>query len=92
MRTVAWYQVDEGWDGDKVGDIVDAIWPHPASDGKLHYFPCTICDLRGKNRALEVCVRWVDPGEFQATTWLPLDQVHDSLAYAKGNTRSTHRL
>ena len=77
------------WDGDKVSDKVDAVWPEKASDGEFHYFPCVIESFRGKNCALEACVQWDDHGLFEKTTWLSLDQIRDRKVYSRGSTLAT---
>jgi hypothetical protein len=65
---------------DKIGDKIDAVWPERTDDGRMHYFPCTIKDFRGEGEALHALVQWDDPGTFEETTWLCLDQVRDRMA------------
>jgi hypothetical protein len=71
------WQAGVQWEGDNVGDRVDARWPEATSDGTMHYFPAVITQLRGKDANREVCVRWENPGGFKATCWLGLGQLRD---------------
>jgi hypothetical protein len=65
------------WEGDNVGDKVDALWPEETSDGTTHYYPAVITQLRGEDDKREVCVRWENPKGFKATCWLGLGQLRD---------------
>ncbi|KAJ1470689.1 hypothetical protein T484DRAFT_1846845, partial [Baffinella frigidus] len=58
-----------------VDDLVDAVWPEKANDGKLHYYPASVTQVRAKSGKEEVCVKWDDAGGFAATIWLPRHQV-----------------
>jgi uncharacterized OB-fold protein len=79
------------WDGDKVGDKVEAIWPEVTKDGRKYFYPCTLQKFRGTGKRLEVLVQWDAPGTFEATCWVSLDQVRDRVSLVKKAHRQSKK-